>query len=66
MRGPAKVFTTEAAAIHAIKTSQIVENDVMVLTCCGPAGACAAAGAASVALSRRMRSGNRRTEFTLS
>jgi xylonate dehydratase len=37
--GPAKVFTTEAAAIHAIKTSQIVENDVMVLTCCGPAGA---------------------------
>jgi dihydroxyacid dehydratase/phosphogluconate dehydratase len=37
--GPAKVFTTEASAIHAIKTSQIVENDVMVLTCCGPAGA---------------------------
>jgi xylonate dehydratase len=37
--GPAKVFTTEAAAIHAIKTGQIRENDVMVLTCCGPAGA---------------------------
>jgi putative YjhG/YagF family dehydratase len=37
--GPAKVFTTEAAAIHAIKTGKIVENDVMVLTCCGPAGA---------------------------
>ncbi len=37
--GPAKVFTTEAAAIHAIKTSQVVENDVMVLICCGPAGA---------------------------
>jgi dihydroxyacid dehydratase/phosphogluconate dehydratase len=37
--GPAKVFTTEAAAIHAIKTGQIVENDVMVLTCCGPVGA---------------------------
>jgi dihydroxyacid dehydratase/phosphogluconate dehydratase len=37
--GPAKIFTTEAAAIQAIKTSQIVENDVMVLTCCGPAGA---------------------------
>src|SRR6202035_529075 len=37
--GPAKVFTTEAAAIHAIKTGQIVENDVMVLTCCGPIGA---------------------------
>ncbi len=37
--GPAKVFTTEAAAIGAIKTGQIVENDVMVLTCCGPLGA---------------------------
>src|ERR1700761_7013307 len=37
--GPAKIFTTEAAAIHAIKNSQIVENDVMVLICCGPAGA---------------------------
>src|SRR6202522_1926808 len=37
--GPAKVFTTEEAAIHAIKTSQITENDVMVLICCGPAGA---------------------------
>jgi len=37
--GPAKIFTTEAAAIHAIKTGQIIENDVMVLICCGPAGA---------------------------
>ncbi len=37
--GPAKVFTTEAAAIHAIKTGAIKENDVMVLTCCGPLGA---------------------------
>ena len=37
--GPAKVFTTEAAAIHAIKTGLIVENDVIVLICCGPAGA---------------------------
>jgi xylonate dehydratase len=37
--GPAKVFTTEEAAIHAIKASKIVENDVMVLICCGPAGA---------------------------
>src|SRR6202789_1611272 len=37
--GPAKVFTTEAAAIRAIKNSHIVENDVMVLICCGPAGA---------------------------
>ena len=37
--GPAKVFTTEAAAIHAIKNGDIKENDVMVLTCCGPLGA---------------------------
>jgi putative YjhG/YagF family dehydratase len=37
--GPAKVFTTEAGAIQAIKKGQIVENDVMVLICCGPAGA---------------------------
>jgi xylonate dehydratase len=37
--GPAKVFTTEAAAIHAIKNGAINENDVMVLTCCGPLGA---------------------------
>ena len=37
--GPAKVFTTEAAAIHAIKTGHIKENDVMVLTCSGPLGA---------------------------
>ena len=37
--GPAKVFTTEAAAIHAIKTGLIKENDVMILTCCGPLGA---------------------------
>jgi xylonate dehydratase len=37
--GPAKVFTTEAAAINAIKTGHIKENDVMVLTCSGPLGA---------------------------
>jgi xylonate dehydratase len=37
--GPAKVFTTEAAAIQAIKTGLIVERDVIVLICCGPAGA---------------------------
>ncbi len=37
--GPAKIFTTEAAAIQAIKTDKIVENDVVVLICCGPAGA---------------------------
>jgi xylonate dehydratase len=37
--GPARVFVTEAAAIHAIKTGLIVAGDVMVLACCGPAGA---------------------------
>jgi len=37
--GPAKVFTTEAAAIHAIKNGLIVQQDVIVLICCGPAGA---------------------------
>jgi putative YjhG/YagF family dehydratase len=38
-RGPAKVFTTEAAAIHAIKTGAIEAGDVMVLICSGPLGA---------------------------
>jgi dihydroxyacid dehydratase/phosphogluconate dehydratase len=37
--GPAKVFVTEAAAIAAIKTGQIVAGDVLVLVCSGPAGA---------------------------
>jgi xylonate dehydratase len=37
--GPAKVFTTETAAIHAIKAGLIVQHDVIVLICCGPAGA---------------------------
>jgi putative YjhG/YagF family dehydratase len=37
--GPAKVFITEASAIDAIKTGQIVAGDVMVLICSGPAGA---------------------------
>jgi len=37
--GPAKVFVTEAAAIHAIKTGAIAAGDVLVLTCSGPAGA---------------------------
>jgi putative YjhG/YagF family dehydratase len=37
--GPARIFITEAAAIHAIKNSLVVAGDVMVLTCCGPAGA---------------------------
>jgi putative YjhG/YagF family dehydratase len=37
--GPARVFVTEAAAIHAIKTDAIAQGDVMVLICSGPAGA---------------------------
>jgi putative YjhG/YagF family dehydratase len=37
--GPARVFVTEAAAIHAIKTGGIRQGDVMVLICSGPAGA---------------------------
>jgi len=38
-RGPARVFTAESDAIHAIKHGRIAPGDVMVLTCCGPAGA---------------------------
>ena len=38
-RGPAKVFTTEAAAIQAIKSGQIGQGDVIVLICGGPRGA---------------------------
>ena len=37
--GPARVFVSEEAAIHAIKNGEIRENDVMVLVCGGPAGA---------------------------
>ncbi len=37
--GPAKVFITEAAAIHAIKSGMVVAGDVMVLICSGPLGA---------------------------
>jgi putative YjhG/YagF family dehydratase len=37
--GPARVFISEAAAIGAIKSGEIAEGDVMVLVCCGPAGA---------------------------
>lgn len=37
--GPARVFTTEAAAIHAIKTHQVGHGDVIVLICGGPLGA---------------------------
>jgi len=36
--GPARVFVSEEAAIHAIKNGEIRENDVMVLICGGPAG----------------------------
>lgn len=38
-RGPARVFTAETDAIDAIKQGRIAPGDVMVLTCCGPAGA---------------------------
>ncbi|MGO8790285.1 MAG: YjhG/YagF family D-xylonate dehydratase [Terriglobia bacterium] len=37
--GPARVFTTEAAAIQAIKSGEIAQGDVIVLICGGPAGA---------------------------
>jgi putative YjhG/YagF family dehydratase len=38
-RGPARVFTSETCAIDAIKQGRIAPGDVLVLTCCGPAGA---------------------------
>lgn len=37
--GPAKVFTTERAAVAAIKDRRIQPGDVMVLICRGPMGA---------------------------
>lgn len=37
-RGPARVFTTEPAAIAAIKSGQIHAGDVVVLICRGPMG----------------------------
>jgi len=37
--GPAKVFITETAAIHAIKNGDVAQGDVIVLICGGPAGA---------------------------
>ena len=37
--GPAKVFTTETAAIQAIKAGQVAHGDVLVLICGGPLGA---------------------------
>ena len=36
--GPAKVFTSEKAAIAAIKQKEIKAGDVMVVTGCGPVG----------------------------
>jgi len=38
-RGPARVFTTETAAIAAIKSGSIGQGDVIVLICGGPKGA---------------------------
>jgi putative YjhG/YagF family dehydratase len=38
-RGPARIFTTEHAAIEAIKASRVKDGDVMVLMCRGPMGA---------------------------
>lgn len=36
--GPAKVFTSEATAIQAIKKGEVTGDDVLVLACGGPAG----------------------------
>jgi putative YjhG/YagF family dehydratase len=36
--GPAKIFTTEKAAIHAVKTSAVKPGDILVLICRGPLG----------------------------
>lgn len=38
-RGPARVFITETSAIAALKAGTVLEGDVMVLICGGPAGA---------------------------
>ncbi len=38
-QGPAKVFISEASAMEAIKHHRVVEGDVLVLICSGPAGA---------------------------
>jgi xylonate dehydratase len=38
-RGPARVFVTEADAIHAIKSGGIGHGDIIVLICGGPKGA---------------------------
>jgi len=39
LKGPAKVFLTEPAAIAAIKANRICAGDVLVLICRGPMGA---------------------------
>ncbi len=39
LKGPAKVFLTEPAAIAAIKANRIAAGDVLVLICRGPMGA---------------------------
>ncbi|MFZ0594619.1 MAG: YjhG/YagF family D-xylonate dehydratase [Bryobacteraceae bacterium] len=38
MRGPARIFVSEHAAIEAIKAKRINQGDVMVLMCRGPMG----------------------------
>ncbi|MCY3738827.1 MAG: YjhG/YagF family D-xylonate dehydratase [Gemmatimonadaceae bacterium] len=38
LRGPARVFTTERAAMAAIKEGRIAAGEVMVLLSCGPMG----------------------------
>jgi putative YjhG/YagF family dehydratase len=38
LEGPARVFTSEAAAIEAIRTGRIVAGDVMILAGVGPMG----------------------------
>jgi putative YjhG/YagF family dehydratase len=39
LTGPARIFTSERAAISAIKERRIAEGDVLVLICRGPMGA---------------------------
>jgi putative YjhG/YagF family dehydratase len=39
LKGPARVFLTEPAAIAAIKTNRVQAGDVLVLICRGPLGA---------------------------
>ncbi len=37
-RGPARVFTSEAEAIEAIRSGAVCPGDIMALICCGPLG----------------------------